>query len=63
MPMCIADAGVWVFSGELHASNSAAVLRHQNGDIVLTDGPFTESRGSRDRSIAWRETFAVDARG
>jgi hypothetical protein len=38
------SAGVWVFSGGLHASNSATVLRHQNGNIVLTDGPFIESK-------------------
>lgn len=38
------SAGVWVFSGGLHGSNSATVLRHQNGDIVLTDGPFIESK-------------------
>jgi hypothetical protein len=38
------SAGVWVFGGGLHAPNSATVLRHQNGDIVLTDGPFTESK-------------------
>jgi hypothetical protein len=38
------SAGVWVFSGGLHASDSATVLRHQNGDIVLTDGPFVESK-------------------
>ena len=38
------SAGVWVFSGGLHAADSATVLRHQNGDIVLTDGPFVESK-------------------
>jgi hypothetical protein len=38
------SAGVWVFSGGLHAADSATVLRHQNGDIVLTDGPFIESK-------------------
>src|ERR1700728_5464066 len=38
------SAGVWVFSGGLHASDSATVLRHQNGDVVLTDGPFIESK-------------------
>jgi hypothetical protein len=38
------SAGVWVFSGGLHASDSATVLRHQNGDMVLTDGPFIESK-------------------
>ena len=38
------SAGVWVFSGGLHAANSATVLRNQNGDVVLTDGPFIESK-------------------
>jgi hypothetical protein len=38
------SAGVWVFSGGLHASSSATVLRHQDGAIVLTDGPFIESK-------------------
>ena len=38
------SAGVWVFSGGLHACDSATVLRHQNGEIVLTDGPFIESK-------------------
>ena len=38
------SADVWVFSGGLHPPNSATVLRHQNGDIVLTDGPFVESK-------------------
>ena len=38
------SAGVWVFSGGLHAADSVTVLRHQNGEIVLTDGPFIESK-------------------
>jgi hypothetical protein len=38
------SAGVWVFSGGLCAPDSATVLRHHNGDIVLTDGPFVESK-------------------
>jgi hypothetical protein len=37
-------AGVWVFSGGLHPANSATVLRHQGGDVVMTDGPFIESK-------------------
>jgi hypothetical protein len=37
-------AGVWVFSGGLHAPGSATVLRHQNGEVVLTDGPFIETK-------------------
>src|ERR1700728_374790 len=38
------SAEVWVFSGGLHASDSATVLRHEDGDIVLSDGPFIESK-------------------
>jgi hypothetical protein len=38
------SAGVWVFSGGLHPANTATVLRQQDGDIVLTDGPFIESK-------------------
>ena len=37
-------AGVWLFSGGLHPANTATVLRQQGGDIVLTDGPFIESK-------------------
>jgi hypothetical protein len=37
-------AGVWVFSGGLHPPTSANVLRHKNGRVVVTDGPFIESK-------------------
>lgn len=37
-------AGVWIFSGGLHPPNTASVLRQQNGEIVITDGPFIESK-------------------
>ena len=37
-------AQVWVFSGGLHPTNTATVLRQQGGDIVTTDGPFIESK-------------------
>jgi hypothetical protein len=38
------DAGVWLFSGGLHPSNTATVLRHQDGKALTTDGPFIESK-------------------
>lgn len=37
-------AGVWVFSGGLDPSSTARVLRHRNGEAVVTDGPFIESK-------------------
>jgi hypothetical protein len=38
------SAGVWIFSGGLHPGNTATVLRQQGGQIVMTDGPFIESK-------------------
>ena len=37
-------AGVWVFSGGLQPAGTATVLRHQNGEVLVTDGPFIESK-------------------
>src|ERR1700759_5690087 len=37
-------AGGWVFSAGLHPADSATVLRPQNGDVLITDGPFTEGK-------------------
>ena len=38
------DAGVWVFAGGLHPPTTATVLRPQGGDVLTTDGPFTEAK-------------------
>jgi len=38
------SAGVWVFSGGLHPANTATVLRQQGGTVVMTDGPFIETK-------------------
>jgi hypothetical protein len=62
-------AGVWLFSGGLHASGSATVLRCQNGDLVITDGPYIESKEQiggitilkapdRDVAMAWARKLA-----
>jgi len=37
-------AGVWVFSGALRPSNTATVLRDVNGEVIVTDGPFIETK-------------------
>jgi hypothetical protein len=37
-------AGVWTFSGGLHAPSTATVVREQAGTMVTTDGPFIESK-------------------
>ena len=36
--------GAWVFAGGLHPANIATVVRVQDGDVLTTDGPFTEAK-------------------
>jgi len=36
--------GAWVFAGGLYPSASATVVRAQGGKVVITDGPFAETK-------------------
>jgi len=36
--------GHWVFAGGLAAPDTATVIDNRNGEAVLTDGPFVESK-------------------
>jgi hypothetical protein len=38
------SAGAWVFSARLHDADTATVVRTSNGEVLTTDGPFTESK-------------------
>jgi hypothetical protein len=38
------DAGAWVFSGGLEAPDTATVVRPEDGELLLTDGPFVETK-------------------
>jgi hypothetical protein len=38
------EAGVWVFAGGLHPASTATVVRVQDGDVLVTDGPFAETK-------------------
>lgn len=40
----MATAGVWVFGGGLHDSSTATVVRADGDDLLVTDGPFVESK-------------------
>lgn len=62
-------AGVWVFSGGLHAPGTATVLRLRDGDLLLTDGPFAEGKEhlggftiiavpDLDAALVWAEKIA-----
>jgi hypothetical protein len=36
--------GSWVFAGGLHPPSTATVVRVKGGDVLMTDGPFTEGK-------------------
>jgi hypothetical protein len=38
------EAGVWVFAGGLHSPDAATVLRPEDDDVLLTDGPYVEGK-------------------
>jgi hypothetical protein len=38
------QAGAWVFAGGLHPPSTATVVRVADGDTLVTDGPFAESK-------------------
>jgi hypothetical protein len=38
------SAGAWVFNGGLHAPSTATVVRLQDGEVLMTDGPFAEGK-------------------
>jgi hypothetical protein len=37
-------AGAWVFAGGLHPASTATVVRLQDGEVLITDGPFAEGK-------------------
>ena len=37
-------SGSWVFGGGLCPPDTATVVRTQSGDVLVTDGPFTEGK-------------------
>jgi hypothetical protein len=36
--------GAWVFNGGLHEPSTASVVRLKAGDMLTTDGPYTEGK-------------------
>ena len=40
----VRDSGAWVFAGGLNPPETATVVRTQDGEAVLTDGPYSESK-------------------
>ena len=38
------EAGAWVFAGGLHPTSTATTLRPAEGEVLVTDGPFAETK-------------------
>ena len=38
------QAGAWVFAAGLHPSSSATVVRSDAGEVLMTDGPYAETK-------------------
>ncbi len=65
------EKGVFVFGGALHGPDASTVVRQNGGEILLTDGPFAESKehiagfyiinaDDLDDALAWAQKV-VDA--
>lgn len=63
------DAGAWVFNGGLHPPSSATVVRLQEGELLVTDGPYAEGKEhiggftivkapDLDAALEWARKFA-----
>ncbi|MFG2886269.1 YciI family protein [Streptomyces sp. NPDC048297] len=63
-------AGAWVFSGGLHGPETTTMLRPEDGDVLVTDGPFAEGReylggltliraADRDEALEWGRKAAL----
>ena len=67
-------AGAWVFAGGLTPPTSATTVRVNDGDLLITDGPFAETKeylggfwiieaDDLDAALAWAEKGAVACSG
>ena len=67
------NAGAFLFSGGLHGSETATVVRHDSGEALITDGPFAEAKehiagfyvieaADMDEALAWakKASFATN---
>jgi hypothetical protein len=62
-------AGAWVFNGGLHSPSTATVVRLNHGEVLMTDGPYTEGKEhiggfvivkapDLDAALAWAHKLA-----
>jgi hypothetical protein len=67
-------ADAWVFAGGLQPPTSATTVRVQDGDVLITDGPFAETKehlggfwvikaADLDAALDWAKRAAVACEG
>ena len=65
----IKASGAWVFNGALHPPSTATVVRMNDGEALMTDGPFAEGKEhvggfmiikapDLDAALAWAKKMA-----
>ena len=65
----IRAAGEWVFAGGLFGPEATTVVRHRDGETLMTDGPYVEGREhiggftvvdcpDLDAALAWAERYS-----
>jgi hypothetical protein len=67
-------AGAWVFAGGLEEPSTSTVVREENGEVLVTDGPFPEAKeqlggfwviqaADRDEALAWARKATLACKG
>ena len=62
-------SGTFVFGGALHGPDASTVVKHAEGDVIMTDGPFAEAKehiagfyiinaDDLDAALAWADKVA-----
>lgn len=70
----VRDAGAWVFAGGLFPADTATVVRMEGDEVLVTDGPFSESKEhlggfwvvkapDLDAALAWAKDATKACRG
>ena len=68
------SSGAWVFGGGLEPADTATVVDATSGDVLTTDGPFTEAKehvggfwvikaADLDEALAWAKKCTVACGG
>lgn len=70
----VQEAGAWVFGGGLTLPDSATTIRNKDGEILVTDGPYAETKevlggfwiinaADLDEALEWARQGAIACEG